>query len=57
MTRGAENELEIPDWVWEKVGTKDTTYTIYLQGYYSDTNSSYQSGYVILSNTIEYTYQ
>lgn len=57
LTRGAENELEIPDWVWEKVGTKDTTYTIYLQGYYSDTNSSYQSGYVILSNTIEYTYQ
>lgn len=54
LTRGAENELEIPDWVWKNVGTKGTTYTIYLEGYTSTNN---EQGYIILSNTIEYQYQ
>ncbi len=52
LSRGAENETVIPDWVWDKIGEKGKTYSVYMEMYSPSAN-----GYIIASNTIDFQYQ
>ncbi len=55
MSRGAENETEIPDSLWEYLhAEKGKTYTVYMRGYKK--NSDGTSGYTRVSNIIQYIY-
>ena len=55
MSRGAENETEIPDSLWEYLkAQKGKTYTIYMEAY--KINSDGTSGYTRVSNILQYIY-
>ena len=55
MSRGAENETELPDSLWEYLkAEKGKTYTIYMRAYKS--NSDGTSGYTRVSNILKYIY-
>lgn len=52
LSRSAENEMTIPDWIWEKNFKKNTTYTINMEVY-----SIESGGYIDCSNTITFVYK
>ena len=55
MSRGAENETEIPDSLWEYLkAEKGKTYTVYMEAY--KRNSDGTSGYTRVSNILKYIY-
>ena len=55
MSRGAENETEIPTSLWEYLkAEKGKTYTIYMRAY--KRNSDGTSGYTRVSNILQYIY-
>lgn len=51
LSRSAENEMTIPDWIWENNFIKNTTYTVSMEVY-----SSEAGGYIDCSNTISFVY-
>ncbi len=56
MSRGAENETEIPDSLWEYLkAERGKTYTVYMEAY--KYNSDGSSGYVRVSNILQYIYE
>ena len=56
MSRGAENETEIPDSLWKYLkAEKGKTYTVYMEAYKSiDGGRAY--GYIRVSNILKYIY-
>ena len=56
MSRGAENETEIPDSLWEYLkAEKGKTYTVYLEAYKS-VDGGRAGGYMRVSNILKYIY-
>ena len=57
MSRGAENETEIPDSLWEYLkAEKGKTYTVYMETYKS-VDGGRAGGYIRVSNILKYIYE
>ena len=57
MSRGAENETEIPDSLWEYLkAEKGKNYTVYMEAYKS-VDGGRAGGYIRVSNILKYIYE